>query len=285
METDYTAIWHKYSEQIKAEVTKKIQSLMDKYSYYTEDKMYKAIKEDLLKEEPFFSATFHKSNVDKLSAEELFEKEAMEDITNNFIIIGKEYKPQNQSDFFEYFFNEFVYHHIEKLFSHETISKEKRFEIMGKYLGRENRPYLLRCIVRNIEYWTALNGFYINYLSEAGGLSIKRYLGIEPQESRTEPIPESLGLAEGKNAKPKDMMMLLYMLSEYEVFNFVADRANTQQIVNALYGKRFFKKSRMPVNKYFSPEVLKTYLQGQKNQAGKVKLAEILRKIANRLDN
>lgn len=288
METDYTAQWQKYSEQINAELINKLQALTDKFSYYTEDRMYKAVIEHLLKEQPFFPNTLDKTKAYQLNTEAFFEREVIESLPHGFLRERKSYKPENQKEFYEYFFNDYIYTHIEKYPNQDLIPKERQLKIFAKYLGKDNRNFLLKCIVCNVEYWTALNGSYNTDKERAAAIHIKRYLGVTPQEDITEPVQEIAGYTgetTDKPSKPKDMLMLLYMLSEYEAFNFVADRANTQQIVNALYGKRFFEKSRMPVNKYFSPEVLKAYLQGQKNQAGKEKLAEILRKIADRLDN
>ena len=277
-------------KQAHDKLNTEINKLSKKYHQFTEEYQLQQIIKELFESRPFFPNKYSKNDLDDPDSEDSFKWEFVNTATELFLKYSDEVKP---SIFLHYFFTEIIDDFIKK-FNYRGNFKDKKTAILSQYIG-ENRIFLLTCIVYNIEFSNAIFGTFVKEYSV--GLypqdtrHLRKYLNLPDLPAQDSTRAESVSnieendsdIEEQNTPGIKDLAILLYLLDEKNLFNFMANKDLAIKILktNKLGAKGVVSNSTL--DSYFNSKRVAAYLHGQKNYKRKQYIAKLLREIANRL--
>lgn len=264
-----------------------INRLSKKYNHLSEEFKYNSILKDLFELWPFLPSEFSNEKLSDLSSIDRYKVEFVYDATQLYIDIEKQTRPEV---FLNHFFNAEIEAFV-RYFNYRDNFKNEKNQILSEYLG-PNLDFLLTSIIYNIEYWKVITGSFMRFfpagVTPDDASHLKTFLGIpeKTEEKEERSTPEEDRVEENHNEiGRKDLAMLLYLLDRSGLLNFTTDKNLTVKLLNTKIIKNSKPINKITLNSYLNDKTLNIYLAGQNNMNKKQLMAQVLRNIANKLDN
>lgn len=287
---DFVKILETETQKVHNRILIQINELRKKYHYLKEENMLQQIVRELFETKPYFPNHFTKEELKDLDSEDSYKWEFVNTATDLFIKTKKEIRPE---EFLNHFFTD-VLNKLIQQFNYRSNFREQKQQVLADYIG-ENKGFLLTCIIYNIEYARVVEGSFLGY-SPVGIVPddtshIRKFLNLPDLETEISGPDPAIDISEeneqGSEQQDspgiKDLAILLYLLDEKNLFNFMANKDLVIKILktNKLGAKGVVSNSTL--DSYFNSKRVAAYLHGQKNYKRKQYIAKLLREIANRL--
>ncbi|MBL7813246.1 MAG: hypothetical protein JNL57_13575 [Bacteroidetes bacterium] len=288
---DFQNIRDTETKNVHDRLLTQINELRKKYHHLTEENMHREIIRELFETRPYFPNHFSKETLEDPDSVDSYKWEFVNTATELFIKMEKEIRP-------EVFLNHFFTEELDKMiqqFNYRSNYKEQKQAVLADYIG-ENKAFLLACIIYNIEYSSIVTGSFFSYYPKGmvpeDTRHLRKFLHLPDLTAemtgqiQANTIPEEIEQGSEQRDIPqiKDLAILLYLLDEKNLFNFMGHKDLVIKILKTNKLRDTVEVSNSTLDSYFNSNRVASYLHGQKNIKRKQYMARVLREIANRLD-